>query len=455
MDYNTDSTIVAISTPIGPGAISIVRISGINSLNIIKKIFVPKVKKDIKTHTIHYGYIFFNDKKIDEVIVSFMLHPNSYTKEDVVEINCHGGSITANDVLDVVINEGAVLAQPGEFTKRAFLNGRIDLIQAEAVIDIINSNNRASKEMSLNLLSGGLSKKIENIRRGLLQCIASLEVAIDYPEEEYFNGTGEIQKFVNNSILDIENLINVSKNFDLIKNGISTVIIGRPNVGKSSLLNFLLKEDKAIVTNIAGTTRDLVNGNFNIGHIPINLIDTAGLRDTNDIVEQIGQEKTKEAIKNADLVLSVLDISEEITSEDFEIINSAKDKRLIIVCNKIDIRKDIFEKSVNNLRNIGKVVCISSMSGDGINSLIDEIFSFYPNTDVAGHMIMANGRHLELLNKSIEYLKLSIETIKKEHSEEFISLDLTNAYTSLGMILGNELDESIIDKIFSEFCLGK
>ena len=448
----SELTIAAISTPSGPGAISIVRISGCDALSIASNIFVPKKKKPIKSHTIVYGHIVHKDHIIDEVMVSFFLAPNTYTKEDIVEINCHGGNITAMAILNILIELGAFLSEPGEFTKRAFLNGRIDLTQAEAVIQLINANTHTHRDMAVNLLStGGLSKKINDLRHSLLSAIASLEVAIDYPEEEYFVGYENVLDIIEYLEKEIVHLTKQSENFNIMKNGILTAIVGRPNVGKSSILNFLLKEDRAIVTDIAGTTRDIITSPINIGYIPIQLVDTAGLRDTTDIVEQIGQQKTQQAIDSADLVLCVVDSSSKLTKTDIDIIESIKAKK-IIIANKSDLTIDF---DIKNLEQYGKTVLISAKTGQGINELEQTIIGMYPDIDVTGQLAMANLRQLDNLNKSLKFLALSKTSINNNVSEEFVSLDLTNAYMELGYILGEEVDESIIDKIFKEFCLGK
>ena len=451
MNFN-DNTIAAISTPLGPGAISIVRISGSMALDILTKLFIQKTPAALKSHTVYYGYIKYKGQILDEVLVTLMLSPNSYTKEDVVEISCHGGNVCAESVLRSVIDSGAMLATPGEFTKRAFLNGRINLTQAESVIDIINATSNTAKHMAISILTGGLGSKVTNIRNNILSCIAALEVAIDYPEEGYFSNAQQILEEINNSLISINDIINASANYETIKQGVFVAVVGRPNVGKSSLLNALLNEDRAIVTNIPGTTRDTISAHLSIGHVPINLIDTAGIRQTTDKIEIIGQQRTNEAIQKADLVLAVFDISDNISPIDIDIIKSAAQKKLLIVGNKLDLGQIADTKW---LTDYGKVIKISVEQNIGIEELKTAITDYYPETDIKSEIVMANMRHVECLQKTINFLSFAKQSIDLNQSEEFVSLDLTSAYTSLGEVLGEEITEDIIDKIFSEFCLGK
>ncbi|MCL2610391.1 MAG: tRNA uridine-5-carboxymethylaminomethyl(34) synthesis GTPase MnmE, partial [Defluviitaleaceae bacterium] len=329
---NYENTITAISTALGPGAISIVRLSGPAAVFILEKVFKCKIHEknyqeaNFESHKIYYGHIMDGETKVDEVLVSVMLAPKTYTKEDLVEINCHGGDISAMAVLSVLLKNGAIMASPGEFTKRAFLNGRIDLSQAEAVIDVINARSNISRQLSLNVLSGSLGKKINELRERLLFAIATLEVAIDYPEDDYFTQIDEIEEIGKTSLDKINSLLENAKWENILKNGLDTVILGRPNVGKSSLLNALSGEERAIVTSIEGTTRDIITANTNIDNIPLNIIDTAGIRETSDEIEKIGQEMAFSKLNSADLVLLVLDGSSDLIEKDEELINLVKDK---------------------------------------------------------------------------------------------------------------------------------
>lgn len=449
-----DKTIVAISTPQGFGAISIVRISGSAALSILREIFVSKNKRKLSTHTIHYGNIFYDNEVIDEVLVSVMLSPNTYTKEDVVEINCHGGDSSAFSVLNAVLNSGAVMASPGEFTKRAFINGRINLSQAEAVIDVINSSNNIARDIALSSLMGSIGNTVTMLQRKLLICIATLEVAIDYPEEGYYNNSNEIINTLNDVIVDIQSIISNSLNYSILKSGINTTILGVPNVGKSSLLNALLKEERAIVTNIAGTTRDIITEHLLIKGIPINIMDTAGIRTTNDVIEKIGQERTLEALQKSDLVLVVTDISKEISEDDKLILKNKGliNKKVIIVANKSDISNNV---SVKSLTEFGEVIKISAVTGFGLDDLKEAIANKFPNINVKTELAVANMRHIESLQNALMSLQLACESLEANASEEFVSLDITQGYKYLGEILGNEVNEDIINKIFSEFCLGK
>ena len=441
---NYENTIAAVSTALGSGAISIVRLSGSLAVFILKKVFKCKYL-NFESHKIYYGHIMDGETKVDEVLVSVMLAPKTYTKEDMVEINCHGGEVSAMAVLSVLLKNGAKMASPGEFTKRAFLNGRIDLSQAEAVIDIINARSNISRTLSLNVLSGSLGKKISELRADLLFAIATLEVAIDYPEDVYFTEMNEIENITKKSLNEINALLENAKWENILKNGLDTVILGRPNVGKSSLLNALLGEDRAIVTSIEGTTRDIITANANIDNIPLNIIDTAGIRDTTDEIEKIGQEMAFSKLDSADLVLLVLDGSIDLTEKDKELINLVKDKQHIIILNKIDLGNKI------GIENAVKI----SAANKQIDTLHEKIKSLYLNENIKAELTLINMRHKEALLLSKKALERAENAININSAEEFISLDLTQAYGSLGEIIGAEMSESIIDKIFSEFCLGK
>lgn len=442
-------TIAAISTPTGAGAIGIVRLSGSSSLKIINEIFVAKNKKPVESHTLRYGHIMDGNSVTDEVLVSFMFAPNSYTKEDVVEINCHGGHLSAVAVLALCLKKGAVMAEPGEFTKRAFLNGRLDLAQAEAVIDIINAETETARNLALNTLRGKLGKEVESIKNRILEFIAFLEVAIDYPDEGYFTEAELIQEGLASDIKLIEEMLENSRWLNLIKNGIDTVIVGRPNVGKSSLLNALLKENRAIVTDIPGTTRDIITGKITMGNIPLNITDTAGLRKTSDLIESMGQERTLEQVEKGDLVLAVIDGSLPLTEEDINLIKSIE-KNLIIVVNKKDLE---LKADLETLKGLGMVVHLSAKE-NFLTPLEEAIANLYP-ANIKENITALNMRHRESLELALNSLKPALETSRAGLSEEFISLDLQDAYGFLNNILGEGIGEEIIDTIFSKFCLGK
>ena len=443
-----NKTITAISTATGPGAISIVRISGPMALFILEKVFKTKKNKKInkfESHKIYYGHIVDENDIVDEVLVSVMLAPKTYTKEDVAEINCHGGNVSAMSILSVLIKNGAYMAEPGEFTKRAFLNGRINLSEAEAVIDIINARTNIARTLSLNVLNGSLGKKINNLRDKLLFAIATLEVAIDYPDEGYFTQIKEIEQITKDVLEGVEILLSSAKWESILKKGLDTVIIGRPNVGKSSLLNAIIGEERAIVTNIEGTTRDTITASANIDNIPLNIIDTAGIRETEDEIEKIGVELAVNKLNSADLILLVLDGASELTEKDKELLDIVSSKNHIVVLNKADLGTKITIKGA---------IEVSAYNKD-IENLHKEIRNKYLGEDINKEIVLINMRHKEALEKARETLIRAEESISLKSPEEFISLDLTESYEALGKVLGESVSESIIDKIFSEFCLGK
>ena len=454
LKVNIDDTIAAISTATGNGGIGIVRVSGSDALSIADNVFVSpkgKVLSEQKSHTIHFGNIVCDGKVIDEVLVSVMKAPNTYTREDVVEINTHGGYRAVTAVLN---KNGARMAEPGEFTKRAFLNGRIDLTQAEAVIDIINAKTDASREAAMLRLEGRLSKEIHQIREDVLMMLAHIEAGIDYPEHDdetmTYNMVAENTK---KALAAVDKLIKSADTGKIYKEGIKTVILGRPNVGKSSLLNAMLEEDRAIVTDIPGTTRDSLEEMLNVHGIPLNIIDTAGIRDTNDIIEQIGVEKSKSLAEQADLVLLMFDGSRELSDEDKGLIELVKNKKTITLVNKLDLEQKIDLKAIEHLKPIN----ISVKSDMGINDIyekIREMFAF-GDININNEVLISGERNKESLVKAYNYLKNVMETVENRMPEDFISMDLTEAYSALGEITGEALEEDIIDKIFSEFCLGK
>ena len=454
------STIAAISTSPGIGGIGIIRISGKDSFNIIDKIFKPKNKeKEIKGYTIKYGNIVNpkNNEIIDEVLVSFFKEPKSYTTEDMCEINSHGGNIVMQQILEICLENGAKLAEAGEFTKRAFLNGRIDLVEAEAIIDIINAKTEKEKKASLKQLEGYLSKEINKIKKDILSVMADIEASIDYPEYD-------IEEVTNKKILDMledaKNKLVVLKNSfqngKILKDGIKTVIIGKPNVGKSSLLNVILKEERAIVTEYEGTTRDTIEEYVTIEGIPLKIIDTAGIRKTENEVEKIGINKSIELTKDADLIIAIFDITKELTKDDKEILELIKDKNAIIVLNKTDLKQN--ENLTKEIKKINKnIVKISALKNEGINELYKEISNLFNlnKINIEAENIITNTRHKELIIKAIENIDKAIETINKNVPVDIIAIYIKEILEYLGKITGENVSEDIINEIFSKFCLGK
>ena len=450
-----DDTICSISTALGVGAISIVRVSGKDSIDIVNSIFKGKDLQKVNTHTINYGYIISNNEIIDEVLVSVMKAPKTYTTENIVEINCHGGISTTNKILELLLLKGARLAEPGEFTKRAFLNGRIDLMNAEAVGDLINSETDKSRKISINTLTGSISKLIKEIRKDLLNISANIEVNIDYPEyEDVIELTNrDIKPKINTILNKLNKLLEESKNGLLIKNGIDVAIVGKPNVGKSSLLNQLIGQDKAIVTDIAGTTRDIVEGKIQLDGFILNLIDTAGLRETSDIVEQIGVNKSKEILEKADLIIVVLNNNEKITQEEINLLKEIKDKNVITFINKDDLDNKLDEKLIP-CKNI---VYGNTKSIENLNNLknkIKELFNLEKiKTDNINYL--TNSRQISLVKRSIQSLNNCLESIKNENEIDLLAIDIKECYDLLGEIIGSTYKDELLDEIFANFCLGK
>ncbi len=445
-----EDTIAVISTALGIGAISIIRVSGTESINIVNKIFDKDITK-VKTHTIHYGHIVNEGEIIDEVLVSVMLSPRTFTTEDIVEINCHGGISTTNKVLELLLNNGARLAEPGEFTKRAFLNGRIDLTQAEGVMNLIEAKTEKSRKVSINQLNGNVSSLISSLRKELIDIISNIEVNIDYPEYE------DIEVVTNDKILpSIEsfktkllNIIANSENGKLINEGINIGIVGKPNVGKSSLLNALLEEDKAIVTNIEGTTRDIVEGKFILNGILCNIIDTAGIRKTNDLVESIGVNKSLEIINKADLVIFMLNNNDVLTEEEKKLLSTIKNKKHIIVINKTDLPNKL-ELSEDSIK-------ISLKDNTGLEDLKQAIINMFnmEQIDTKDMTYLSNARSISLLNKSLNIIKECIKNIENNAPIDIIEMDLKDVWSILGEIIGETYTDELINEIFSRFCLGK
>lgn len=461
-------TIAAIATAVGEGGVSIIRISGDKALKVISSVFQGKNGRnleDIKPYTMRYGHIIeknieSKDKElieiVDEVLVSFMKGPKSFTAEDTIEINCHGGTVATNRVLKEVLKNGARLAEPGEFTKRAFLNGRIDLSQAEAVIDIINAKTELSMKSALLQSEGKISKEINSIRNKLLEIIAHIEATVDFPEEDLESMTAEkVSIDLNNIKLYIDTLIDSADEGKIIREGLNTVIVGKPNVGKSSLLNALLMENRAIVTDLPGTTRDVIEEFINIDGIPVKIIDTAGIRETEDIIEIIGVQKSLQKIESADLIILMLDLSRELDSEDKEIIQYMKNKKYIVLLNKNDLNSKINRNEIEKL-NSDFIIETSTITGSGIDKLKKCITELFFRGEIKNKdMIITNARHKDALIKANESLKMALNALEFTLAIDLASIDIRNAWSNLGEISGETVKEDIIDKIFAEFCLGK
>lgn len=458
----SDDTIAAISTgTTNNSGIGIIRISGKNAIVIADKIFSMK-KSDkclvhCKSHTIHYGNIVDKGKVIDEVLLMLMKAPNTYTREDVVEINCHGGLLVLSSVLDLCVKYGARLAEPGEFTKRAFLNGRIDLSQAEAVIDLIQSKNDLSMKSSMNQLNGYLADKIKNYREIILNDTSFIEAALDDPEHITLDNFSEqLLSHIEAICTGLEELIKASDNGRLIKEGINTVILGKPNAGKSSLLNMLAKNERAIVTDIPGTTRDTIEEQINLNGILMNITDTAGIRDTEDKVEAIGVDKARECAKNSDLIIYVVDSSVDLDENDKNIMEIIKDKKVIVLFNKSDLDTVVDE---NNIKSIIKapIVSISTKTNDGIKEFENIIYQMFVEGKIEfnDELIITNLRQKNSLKEALKSLKLVINSIKERMPEDFYTIDLMNAYEELGKITGESVEEDLANQIFSKFCMGK
>ena len=450
-----NDTIAAISTALGVGAISIVRMSGKDSISIANSIFSGKDLEKVATHTINYGFIKDNDEIIDEVLVSVMKAPHTYTTEDIVEINCHGGITTTNKVLETLLKHGARLAEPGEFTKRAFLNGRIDLTKSEAVMDLLESKTESARKLAINSLQGKTALLVDNFRDKIKQLISSIEVNIDYPE--YYDievvTLEKIKEETTNMKQELENIIKESENSKIIKNGIDTLIIGRPNVGKSSILNKFLDEEKAIVTDIAGTTRDIVEGQVMLDNIVLNIIDTAGIRQTEDKVEKIGVEKSLSLIDKADLVIVVLNSNEKLTLEDIEILEKTKDKNTIVVLNKNDLDRNI---ELDKLKDYN-LVSTNTNDLEGIDALKNKIKEMFNLEQIStkDYNYLTNVRQISLAKNAYQKL-IDVETgLKDNLPVDMIEIDLRDCFDILGQITGKTYSDEIIDNLFERFCVGK
>ncbi|MGI6053698.1 MAG: tRNA uridine-5-carboxymethylaminomethyl(34) synthesis GTPase MnmE [Clostridium sp.] len=454
-------TIAAIATAMGNSGIGIVRISGGEAVAVADRIFKEKGKKETlgeaPSHTIHYGYIYDGDQVVDEVLVMLMRGPKSFTAEDTVEIDCHGGMLVTRRILETVLKAGARLAEPGEFTKRAFLNGRIDLSQAEAVIDVINAKNEYALKSSVGQLRGSVSKKIRKLREKILYEIAFIESALDDPEHISLDGYGErLLAGAQAMERELSGLIRSSASGRVVSEGIRTVILGKPNAGKSSLMNVLVGEDRAIVTDIAGTTRDILEEHIYLQGISLNVVDTAGIRSTSDVVEKIGVERAMEAARDADLIIYVVDGSRELDENDLQIMELIRERKAVVLLNKSDLEPvvsldEITEKSGH------RVISISAKEETGIDQLEEEIKSlFYEGEiDFNDQVLITNVRHAEALREAYDSIRMVENSIENGMPEDFFSIDLMNAYEKLGLIVGEAVEDDLVNEIFSKFCMGK
>ncbi len=449
-----NDTICAISTALGVGAISIIKVSGKEAIEIVNRLFSGNLEK-VDSHTIHYGYIKDNEEIIDEVLVSIMKAPKTFTREDVVEINCHGGIATTNKVLELLLTNGCRLAEPGEFTKRAFLNGRIDLMEAEAVMDLINGKTEEARKIAMSNLNGTGSKLISKLREELVKIISNIEVNIDYPEYEDIHEVtvNEIKEKVDYFKNKLSKIIEEYENGKILANGINTVIVGRPNVGKSSILNKLLNDNKAIVTDIPGTTRDIVEGSISFDGILLNIVDTAGIRETEDVVEKIGVEKSLSKIDEADLVLIILNNNEELTNDDIEIINKTKDKPSIIVINKNDLDSKI---DITNL-NDREIIYTNTINDDGIESLKKKISELFKLEEIKqkDYNFITNTRQISKIKECLNHINDISNGLLNNMPLDMIEIDLREIWNILGEIIGESYNEELLDELFSKFCVGK
>lgn len=454
-------TIAAIATAVSNGGISIIRVSGSEAFEVVDRIYRTKSGrksiKDFASHTIHFGYIEDKGNTVDEVLVSVFRAPNSYTTEDVVEINCHGGALVTKRILELCLENGARTAEPGEFTKRAFLNGRIDLSQAEAVMDLIQAKSDYALKSSVNQLKGSIHEEIVNTRRQMILDVAFIEAVLDDPEHyEFGDYQNELNERLIGKVADLEKLLSTADNGKFVREGIQTAIVGKPNAGKSSLLNLLVGSEKAIVTDIEGTTRDIIEESIQIDGVCLNIIDTAGIRSTDNVVEKIGVEKAIECIDRADLVLYVVDSSRELNENDFAIIEKIKNKRAIILMNKTDLEVVVSKDQIEKLAD-KRVFPISAIRDKGLDKVRECIKEMFFNGDLNfnDQVYITNVRHKEALEEAIRSLKQVLKSIEDEMPEDFLSIDLMSAYEKLGEIIGESVDEDLINTIFKEFCMGK
>lgn len=447
-------TICAIATSVGTSAINIIKISGKESISIVNKIFTKDLLK-AKTHTITFGYIKDKEEKVDEVLVSVFLEPNTYTGENIVEINTHGGLAVTNKILEMLLQQGCRLAEPGEFLKRAFLNGKRDLLEAESISDLINAKTEASRKMSMNGVTGELSRIIKNLRNKLLTIIANIEVNIDYPE--YEDAIVYTNELLRTNIIEIKNelkkIVDESEKGSIIKNGINVGIVGKPNVGKSSLLNRLINEDKAIVTDVEGTTRDIVEGKIVINGIEINLIDTAGIRQTSNVVEKIGVEKSKSILETSDLLLAIFDGSKPLTKDDLDILKEIENKKSIIIINKEDLPMQIEKEKFSRY----KTLQISIKENKGINDIIEEIKSLFNlnELETQDFTYLSNARQINLIKNCLSLSEEINKQNEKNTPVDLIQIDIQRLWEKLGELTGESYKDELLDEIFSKFCLGK
>lgn len=454
-------TIAAIATAMTNSGIGIIRISGEEAFLVIDKIYRSKNNNKklskVESHTVHYGYIMDGDELIDEVMVLVMKAPNTYTRENTIEIDCHGGTLVMQKILETAIKNGARPAEPGEFTKRAFLNGRIDLTQAESVMDIINSKNNFALKSSMSQLQGSLYKEIKELRKKIIYEIAFIESALDDPEHISIDSYGiKLKDVIEDCKEKISYLLKTSDNGKILKEGINTVIVGKPNAGKSSLMNQLLKRERAIVTNIAGTTRDVLEEQMNLNGITLNIIDTAGIRDTNDLVEKIGVDKAKEYLLNSDLIIYVVDSSTKLDENDFEIMKMIEDKTAIILLNKSDLETATTENMIKSHLD-KKIIKVSMKESQGVKELEETIKNlfFHGKLEFNDEIYITNTRHKAALINTLNSFNMVLNSIEMNMPEDFYSIDLMNAYEELGTILGESVGEDLVNEIFSKFCTGK
>ncbi|SDK24412.1 tRNA modification GTPase [Jeotgalicoccus aerolatus] len=454
-------TISSISTPVGEGAIAIVRLSGEDAIEIADRLYKGAKKlSDTDSHTINYGHIVDpkSGETVEEVMVALMRAPKTYTREDIVEINCHGGIHTVNRVLQLTLNNGARMAEPGEFTKRAFLNGRVDLSQAEAVMDFIRAKTNEASKVANQQVQGRLKTYIESLRQSILNILAQVEVNIDYPEyDDVEEATTALLLTEAKSVLqDIEALLKSSTEGRILREGLSTVIVGKPNVGKSSLLNYLIQDNKAIVTDVAGTTRDILEEYVNVNGIPLKLVDTAGIRETDDIVEKIGVERSREALKGAELILYVMNNNDELTPEDIELLNSADDKKVIGIVNKLDLDNKLDIKYLEEHFKI-PLIKTSIINDQGVDALENEIQKMFFDGSLSStdSTYVSNNRHINLLEQAKTSIEDAISSAEMDVPVDIVQIDLIKTWELLGEVIGEDVSEQLIDKLFSQFCLGK